>query len=332
MPSDPRIVAVLDALAEPIAAYRAALAATAQRVGGYLEAHRTGDSQRVERFAAELGPFGAERLDVQRFAALSANSGPPDPMTLEVVDRAHRTLLALGAQGDLLTWELEPGGDLRAAVAAGLARIGLGFAAASLVELARAHRPWTEQQLQSLDAFPFRRWSKPQRRQAPPVVVSLDGDDLAPESLAEFLDGCVKIVLVVRGASPPASLVRLITPGTFVLQSGDGSALARLVAWEGPGVGALVSESAAWFVHDPARGPQPHDRLEIIRVPEQEPRVPAAGRSVPQQVEELRQLRALAERPVVAAGAGASPAPAAAEPADRLAAWLLGQTNLGDLG
>ncbi len=163
-------------------------------------------------------------------------------------------------------------------------------------------------------------------------MVDIDGGDLRAASLAEFIDGRQRILLVVEGECPPAPLVRLIAPGTFVLQTHDGSGLDRLAAWQGPGIAALVPDCAVQFVHDPAAGAASWERLQILSVPERPPRRPVSGLSVAQQIEEMDLLQSLAARPAGAAAAAspAGAAAAAADPADRLATWLLSQVDLSD--
>ena len=76
-------------------------------------------------------------------------------------------------------------------------------------------------------------------------------------------------------------------------------------------------------------------------LPARDPRAAVGGASGAQQAEELRQLRQLAARPEgpparapspTTTVAGGSAAPAATDPADKLAAWLLAQVDLSDLG
>ena len=139
----------------------------------------------------------------------------------------------------------------------------------------------------------------------------------------------MKIVLLVNGDAPPAALVRLITPRTFVLQATDAKELGRVAAAEPPAIAALLPEGAASFVHDPALGERFGDRLTVHRIPDTPPRKKLGGISARQQLEELEQLRALASL---------SEAPAAPELAtsshaqmtsvDKLASWLLSQTDL----
>ena len=129
--------------------------------------------------------------------------------------------------------------------------------------------------------------------------------------------------------------MRLITPSTFVIQTASGAGLDRLAASEGPGVAALVPGSAAQFIHDPAAGSSPAERLELTSVPEGAPKNPVGGMSVRQQLDELEQLKTLAGAQHADTEAGEAAAPAAgpvATKVDKLAAWLLSQADLSDIG
>ena len=169
---------------------------------------------------------------------------------------------------------------------------------------------------------------------APPLVVNVDGCDLRAAGLAEFMDGLEKLVLVVRNESTPVPLVRLITPGTFVQQTVDPADLSMLASWNGPGVAGLVPESAARFIHDPGAGADAGARLRVSSLPEDRRRKPVGGVSVSQQSEELLQLKSLAGQ--MGATQTAEPvvvgAPASSDPVDKLAAWLLSQANLKNIG
>jgi hypothetical protein len=222
-----------------------------------------------------------------------------------------------------------PGERVHGAVAAALSRIGRGFGAAHVTSLARTARYEPEQHASWLRAYPFARWTRRERQLAPPILVEVDGADLHVSGLAEFLDGGVKILLLVRdGAVPPAPLVRLMTPGVFVAQSHDGAELERFAAWAGPGVFAWMPAAAAAFVHDPAGGPWLANRLTVSSTPAM-PRRGLGGWSAAQLAEELRQLQALAAAPPPAnAGFGA---PGGADPVDRLAAWLISRADLSEV-
>ena len=152
--------------------------------------------------------------------------------------------------------------------------------------------------------------------------------------LAEFLDGNVKILLVARGATPPAPLVRLITPATFVLQTASEKGLDRFAEFQGAAVAALVPEGCAEFVHDPDAGRELWERIEIVHIPDAAPARAIGGVSAWQMTEELHQLRTLGRArgaEAAEAGSAAVSAPAGEEPVDKLAAWLLSQADLNQI-
>jgi hypothetical protein len=129
--------------------------------------------------------------------------------------------------------------------------------------------------------------------------VSVAGADLDATSLVEALDGAAKVVLLVRGPATPAPLVRLVTPGTFVLENAGPTDLRAFANAEGPAVAALfedASDDVATFVHDPGAGSTLTARLVVRRLPPVGTRSPVGGWSSAQQAEELGQLAALAER------------------------------------
>ncbi len=338
MPSDERVERVMQALAPQRDAFQSALGNTVEQVRTFLHEHQSSGDGHAGRISAELGPFAAGRIDTDRFTALMGNAVTLDTLTAETIAKARDTMAELAARNHhLFLADVPSGGDVRAMVGFALEEIGRAFGAVRIFELNRSGSYYGNEHARSLGSFPFHKWSKGERRLAPPLVVTVDGADLRAEALAEFLDGAQKIALIVRGECAPAPLVRLITPGTFVVQTTDVEEMTRLAAWEGPGVGALVPDRAARFVHDPAAGAHVWERLTIGFVPDQEPRLTIGGKSGRQQTEELRQLKALASRPAAgapepAASAAAPVTPAApADPVDKLAAWLLRQADLSDL-
>jgi ribonuclease E len=185
----------------------------------------------------------------------------------------------------------------------------------------------TDRHTPSLERFPFAQWNRTERYLAPPLVIDVRGADVWAAGLAEFLDGHVKLVLVVTGDTSPAPLARLITPGIYVQQATLASELPGLASWDGPGVAALVPETAARFTHNPKAGPSPAERLRVEFLPAAAPRKAIDGISPAQQADELAMLAALAQ-PAPAPAAPVA-APAAASPADLLAAWLLAQSHAG---
>ena len=335
MPSEERVRQALDAFKPLLGAFRSALVTTADEVRAALRTRQSTWDGRVARVRAELGPLAVGRIDADRFATLVANHQEADPAALELLERALATLTELVARSEgLSVVEVPAGGSLYDAVGRALAEIGRGFSAARAVHGVRAGQRRGGDEERSIGPLPFARWTKAERRLVPPLVVAVQGSELRAAALAEFLDGRQKIALVVEGECAPAALVRLVAPGTFVLQSADGTGLDRLVAWEGPGIAALVPESAARFVHDPAAGGASWERIAITHVPDKVPRRTVGGLSATQQAEELELLRSLAARPAGAEAPAAAPvgAAATAEPADKLAAWLLSRVDLSDLG
>jgi len=339
MPSDERVDLVFHALAGLRDAFLTALGTTADQVDHYIAQHGNSNGTR-ERLADELGPFAGSRIDAERLSSFFKVASL-DGRQLKTIQRARDTIRDLAAlDGDLFLVDVPPGESLTATVGRALERVGRAFGAARVFDQTRSGAAAAKTPT-GLDGFPFPHWSRRERALAPPLVVTLDGADLRVGGLADFLDGSQKIVLVVRGDAAPAPLVRLITPGTFVTQCHDAGGLSRFVAWEGPGVAAIMPASAAQFVHDPAAGQAPWQRLSIVSTPAEEPTRTVGGLSPRQQAEELRQLTALAEAtaaPAAGRGPAGATAPAAAasdlpaDPVDKLAAWLLQQADLSDVG
>jgi hypothetical protein len=329
MPSDvDRLDVVRKALSPLWAGYREAAVLAADEVDSLLRGARaaaTADHARA--LAATLGPLGASHIDVDRLAPLLGEESVLSGATLEAAQSASAVLRAITRDPDPGPVTLPAGESLAGAVGKTLARIGRVFGAAHVVALARAgrfdpsaHAPW-------LEAYPFSRWNRRERRLAPPVLVSLEGSDLRAGGLAEFLDGAVKLALVVRDdVSPPAPLVRLLTPGLYLAQTHDGSEMTPLAAWPGPGVVAWVPSCAAAFVHDPAAGPTLGARFKLLSTPSA-PRHGVGGQSATQLAEELSQLESIAGLATLGGAAVPPGAAGEASPVDKLAAWILSQAS-----
>lgn len=334
--------------------FHSTLVVTADQVRNYVTAHRSPDPDSgADRVAGELGPFASGRIDPRKFAELVSEAERSDPAFLEPMEQALEVLDGLIERGEELHFvRVDPGADLTEAVGRALAEAGRAFGAARVFEAARrgAYEPYTHDAW--LASFPFRLWSRAERQLAPPLVVEVEGEDLRAAGLADFLDGGQKLALLVHGESPPAPLVRLVSPRVLVLQTEDPEQLHRLSGVEGPAVGAVVSEGAALFVYEPGASEEP-GRLEVVKLPEEEPRRRLGSLSAFQQAEELRQLVAMASaagRPpgapgqaaVAEQGSGGTPSAVAGETqaaaassgddrVDRLAAWLLTQADLSNL-
>jgi hypothetical protein len=354
MRSDDRAAMALEAMALPRERFRAAVVGAVEEVRAFLDAHRPAyDGALTNKAAVELGAFAGGRIDAARFGAVFTGGAPLDAFSLSRVEAALHELSRIACAGAaLFRTELHAHSDLHLVVAHALSSVGRAFGAAQAVELIRSGRWDPEAHSALLEPFPFRRWNRAERQIAPPLVVELDGAALHAGGLAEFLDGAQKVVLIVREPAPPAALARLVTPGVFVMQTADPAELARAGAFDGPAVAALVPETAARFVHDPAAGDTLAARLTVQHWPVASEVKPLDGYSAFAQGEELALLRALAappapaaapETPATTAAADASsaaegPAPAvdapsppaapAADPVDQLAGWLLRQAGM----
>lgn len=341
-----RVAFALEALAGPAGSFASALATALEQLRGFLDDHSPNAEDHSERISVELGPFAAGRIDSERFAQLSQhpsrnNGDGATALDTELLVRALDTLTSLHAEGDRLTHiEVAEGETLQATVERSISHLGTAFGAARVVALAKTGRYEPSEHAGFLEAFPFDLWNRIERKIAPPLVVDVKGSALRASGLDAFFDGSQKIVLIVSGDCTPAPLVRLISPSTYVLQTGDGKGLDRFAAWSGPGIAALVPESAARFAHDPEGGSTIWQRIRIDHLPET---VPAgiAGWSTAQLEQELAQLAALSAPATGVAAAATAPQPgvadappgaAAADPADKLAAWLLQQADLTGSG
>lgn len=322
MASDPRIVTALAALAVPIATFRAAIAGALGRANALLV------SDVADRARVELGDFARGRLNPDAFAALAARSAL-DGAARSRIERAARVLRALASADDsIFVVDVPRAGDLRREVAVALGRLGCAFGARRALDTARSGRFDTAHHDDLLDLWPFEYWTKAEREVAPPLVVTIDGADLHAPGLTEFMDGAVRIVLVVRGPCTPAPLARVVTPGVLIVQS-DGKGLEVVARSGGPAIAALLEGDAAHFVHDPSAGRDVWQRLTVSRRPTADPRSAVGRWSAWQQRDELRHLGGLVQAPslpeiTVAAAIGAN----GADPAERLATWLLEQAQL----
>ena len=330
MPSDPRLQPALAALAQPIAEFRAIIDGAIAQANAFVAAQHASAPERATVAAASLGHFADGRIDAAGFAALFPPVAATAPGALFALGEALVVLREACVRGDaLFVVDVAPGLKLGIALDAALAEVGRAFGAVMLAEAVRGGR-YTPDHDRLLQSHEFRSWNRAERRFAPPFVVLVDGADLQSGALMDFTDGREKIVLVVRGASPPAPLARCISPGTFVLQTVDGSGLDRVASFNGPAVAAIVPDGAAVFMHDPLAGREPWQRMTVKHMPTP-PKKGIGGQSAWQMSEHLRMVATLAETPFAlpAAGGGvASPASGAADATNRLAAWLVDTAGL----
>jgi hypothetical protein len=323
MPSDDRLRLALDAVSGQIATFRSAVTVAAERVRAMLAV-----GGGAERARVELGSLGAARIDVTRFAELSRGVAI-DASTRELVAQAADILGAIADVPESAFVVPVPAGERAAErITNVLTEFGRAFGAVRAVDLVRSGRFAAVKREDLSLAYRPDRWTSAERSAAPPIVAVVNGADIHAGELAELLDGSQHLVLVVEGACPPASLVRLITPNTFVLQTADGRGLDRFRDYRGPAVAAFVDDEAACFSHDPTRGGASWQRLEIWRQPALLPRKRIDGSSSRQQAEEVGQLAVLAARPEYSASKLGDLVPTGTESVDRLTEWLLVESGL----
>jgi hypothetical protein len=329
MPSDPRTAQALSALGQPIAEFRTLVEGALAQAEVFLTAQGATAEDEAARAGAELGVFGASRIDPSAFASLFPKARRVDAAARDALRRAVDVLRAVRSRGDeLFVVTVPPGTQLANAVGAALSDAGRAFGAVMLTEVVRAGRYQPSEHDRLLDAIEFQAWSKPERRFAPPLVIEVDGADLHVGALTDFADGREKLVLVVRGPCGPAALARCITPGTLVLQTADGTGLDRVASFDGPAIAAMVPNGAAVFLHDPLGGRESWQRLTVNQLADP-PKRAIGGLSAFQMGEDLRLLSDLARTPFAVPsrdGAGA-PAVGASDAVDRIAAWLLTESG-----
>jgi hypothetical protein len=334
MPSDLSSVTLVQQAREALAPARHAFQSAVENALAQGEAwwneQAAGDDDRTKRIAAELGGFATGRVNPRRFGELFAHLRVLTPEMRKEMKRALEALRDGSEAADVLTVVVDRGVSLVVAIDDALAEAGRAFAAARVIEHVRADHNASEP-MPTVAHVPFHAWTRTERRYAPPVIATVAGEDLHAASLADYADGRQKIVLIVEAPCPPAALVRLVTPGTFVMQTSDPAAIERMARFDGPGIAALVPESAASFTHDPAAGTEPWQRVSIERLPPV-PLAPVPGMSSWQLREDVRQLQALAAAPTARAiPPGAPMSTNAPDAVDRLATWLLGQADLKGL-
>ena len=308
--------------------FRARLAAEIERGEEFLREQRSTDDEKAAQTGVALVVCAGGAVDPARCASLLAAERSADPTTLDRTDEAVAVLRDLGARVDDYTKiAVPPHGALRDTVAAALEQIGRVFGAARVVELARSGRYVEGEHARLLRGLPFARWSAAEREVAPWMRVILRGEQCHAAALAEFLDGGLKILLKPAGPCPPAPLAALLTPGVYVAQVATKADLDGFRSFDGPAAALLGGEGAALFTHDPRRGAQPWERLVVTDLPDPVRRA-VGGISAFQANEGLALLRGLAAKPPAAPASAPEGAAVPDDPADRLAAWLLGQAGL----
>jgi hypothetical protein len=318
MPSEDRVTTALHYVAAERDAFRSALAATLEQVRGIMAAGNNGEVQ--DRATAELGAFATGRIRIDRFPDVAARDGKLKKSVLTSIRHAQQLLTATASIGDQLhIVDVPENGELFTAVQEALATAARAFAAAYAIELIRTGRENDSKEEALLAPLPPDRWTRAEREVAPPVIVRVNGNDLRVSGFEDLLQGSQKIVLLVDGAAPPAALVRLITPGVFVMQCRTLAELAQLQQVRGPAIAAVLEEPAATFAFDGS--------LRVDYLPPEQPKRPTRTLTVFRQKEDLEWLKQLSSATLQQQ----QPSPEAAEtinPGDKLAAWLLRQVEM----
>lgn len=318
MPSEDRTHTALEAIRPRLEQFHSALAVTSEEIRGLL----SGRVESSEDQSVALGKFASGHVDVERFSRFTKQAARVDGTAEGPIRAAQGVLDKLLQQGDeLFILKLPEGANLSELVDHRLSVIGLAFAAAHVVDLAKRGLYREQEHAGLLEGLAWSEWSQSERALAPGLVVELAGADFVPAQAAGYLDAGFKLLFVVEGDAPAAAMARLVTPGVFVAQVTDESALEAFAAFEGTAAAAILPEGAVEFVHDPGAGETTYERFTTLELPREIRKRGIGGISVAQQAEDLALLNALA---VVPAASG----DAAADPAGKLSAWLLNQTNL----
>lgn len=328
MPFDEQVSSALSALRPQLDVFRFGASSTLERARSML----TEDSG-PSRAGAALGSFANGRIDPDRFAMISAGSAPLDSLGRTLVERAVELLepLVSGGNSEFVV-HVKSGTSPGVAIRTRLSKLGAVFAAASVIDLVRRRVYDPTQRILSFGGYPFEKWNAGERRIAPPLIAEVDGADLDALELAPLLDGCVRLVLIVKGQCGPAPLARLISPGVFVAQTSDANVLEKLAELDAPAIVAVMNGPEARFIHDPRSGPTAWQRLDVSHIPSAISRKPIGNRSAWQQRDDLAHLEALAKHPLPFArliDETSSPTSQSnSDSAERLAAWLLAQPGL----
>jgi hypothetical protein len=241
------------------------------------------------------------------------------------VHAAQDVLKSLLAEGDdLFIINMTEGRGLGHSLSVRLASIGRAFAAARIVDLAKNGAYKEDKHAATLERFPYAQWNSSERALAPALVVNVSGEDFKPSSVVPLLDTNMKIIFNVSGDAPAAALSRVISPRVFVQQITNEPDLAAFTAFNGIAVAAFLPDTAVSFVHDPSAGSTTYERFTSITFPKEVRKRPIGGISPAQQAEDYTLLESLSVPPEIA---GEAPT----DPAGKLSAWLLSQTDLADL-
>ena len=318
MQFEKRTSIALDAIRPRLELFKSAIAVTTEEIRGLL----SGSGESSEDQTVALGNFAAGHVDVDRFSSFTRREARVDREAETPIRAAQGVLNKLLKQGDdLFVLKITEGANLGSCVAHRLAVIGLAFAAAHVTDLAKRGQYRDEEHQLLLDGLAWPDWSQAERALAPGLVIELSGEDFVPAQVAPYLDAGMKIIFVVDGDAPAAAMSRLVTPGVYVQQTGAETPLEAFSAFNGTAAAALLPNGAVEFVHDPDAGETTYERFTTLEFPREVRKRAIGGISAAQQAEDMALLKALAVVPTLSGEA-------ASDPAGKLSAWLLSQTNL----
>jgi hypothetical protein len=321
MPFEERTQLALEAIRPRIDLFHSALTVTVNQVQGLL----AGSGNTAEDQSAALGKFAQGKMNLDRFASFAPKAARIDAEAEAPVREAQKVLKSLLAEGDdLFILKTEPGRGLGHQLSVRLAKIGRAFAAARVVDLAKNGAYKEDKHADTLARFPYSVWNSSERSLTPPLLVEVSGQDFKPSAIVPLLDTNMKIVFNVSGDAPAAALSRVISPGVFVQQETEDVALDAFSAFKGISVAAYLPSTAVRFVHDPSSGSTVYDHFVTLTFPKEVRKRAIGGISPAQQADDYTLLESLARPPELAPEA-------ASDPAGKLSAWLLSQTNLSDL-
>jgi hypothetical protein len=318
MPSDERKGIALNAIRSRVEMFHSAVATASGQVRGMLAGSgNTADDQTVA-----LGFFAKGKVNIDRFASFAPQAARIDAAAEAPIRAAQEVLTSLLAEGDdLFVLKLEEGKGLGRQVGIRLAQIGRVFAAARVIELAKSGAYKEDKHAATLERFPFAQWNSSERALAPALVVELTGADFKPSEIVPFLDAKIKFVFNLDGDAPAAALSRVVSPAVFVQQETGDAALEAFSAFDGMAVAALLPASAVSFVHNPYAGTTTVEHFVTLVFPKEVKKRAIGGLSPAQQAEDYALLESLSVAPVTTGDA-------ASDPAGKLSAWLLNQTDL----
>jgi hypothetical protein len=320
MPSDERKQIALDAIRPRIEQFHSALAVTADQVRGLL----AGSNNTVDDQSEALGFFAKGKVNIERFASFTPMAAHIDTAAEAPIRAAQAVLKSLLAQGDeLFVIQTEEGKGLGHQLSVRLASIGRAFAAARVIDMAKSGAYKEEKHAATLERFPYDMWNSSERALAPALFVEVSGADFKPSAIVPLLDINMKIVFNVTGDAPAAALSRVISPRVFVQQETDSVSLEAFAAFKGIAIAAFLPATAVSFIHDPSAGSTTYERFVAVTFPKEVRKRAIGGISPAQQAEDYTLLESLSVPPEIAGDA-------ASDPAGKLSAWLLNQTNLSD--